>query len=806
MSTVSSINTDESSWKRNFGGGNLSPDAANFNSRRLSVVWPQLNNSSTSQVFRGNSGVGSSALGLNLTHDYSRISSAISWTNRWKKEIKHDRGAYRNESVKYIVCHIVSWLSLVSLICVDIYVCVTEMNYRNVSPFLRLPEQYSIFLTVIKGFVYIGLLVCHCFRSYQLKCHHHQFSYYRPHFMGDWISDALTGSSYLTQLFLAAVVPYFHRQATLYFLFWLHLMSTCSILVCVMYSYYSMLRHNSAENRAPMSTDLAEEFKIVALKKRQIIPSARYYKVCRVIGVHLNQNVRAAHAAIYVTGAYCYICQVLIGKGFRDENQNEYDYQSDGVLFSIVYLLGLFFVLLFAWFWYENFILKDIGVIYTSPWIIFFFVLIYGFFTYDVKEVTDKVVAYKNQLEAAQEVVSENEMQYGWEDWFGEEETVMRDVILATILMGLALKIVVLKEVMSEAPAKEAEDDFYFARTRDYRHVVGNRGAAVDKSSLPSFSISESDSAEITLTKGGSSEMYVDTNPNIAQLASGGHPHPPPTSTGAAATLSDSLGQHQQHLSRDKSTTVTGGLGYPTTSATPRIIPTNQNQLENTGTNQSIQMGRPISPAYDPHGSHRRASLISSSGAGGSGGRTSKLAAIMQTAALSSANRGGESRSSIFRPKRRSFSSSLDTRPALQHHLPRQHSNLSEVGPSDSGGVTTPAISINTSTDHIGQSQPHIRTPLDGSLSGGGGGSGGIRRRINVISPEDKEDKLEEEKSSTETSKDSWSSDGKAEISNSKVVEEKRNFRASFSTAFDKVDEDDKSDGQSSSFGDEIEL
>ena len=58
-----------------------------------------------------------------------------------------------------------------------------------------------------------------------------------------------------------------------------------------------------------------------------------------------------------------------------------------------------------------------------------------------VSEVTDKVVAYKNQLEAAQEVVSENEMQYGWEDWFGEEETVMRDVILATILMGLALKV-----------------------------------------------------------------------------------------------------------------------------------------------------------------------------------------------------------------------------------------------------------------------------------------------------------------------------------------------------------------------------
>ena len=54
---------------------------------------------------------------------------------------------------------------------------------------------------------------------------------------------------------------------------------------------------------------------------------------------------------------------------------------------------------------------------------------------------TDKVVAYKNELEAAQEVVSENEMQYGWEDWFGEEETVMRDVILATILMGLALKV-----------------------------------------------------------------------------------------------------------------------------------------------------------------------------------------------------------------------------------------------------------------------------------------------------------------------------------------------------------------------------
>ena len=85
-----------SSWKRNFGGGNLSPDAANFNSRRLSVGWPQLNNSSTSQVFRGNSGVGSSALGLNLTHDYSRISSAISWTNRWKKEIKHDRGVSLN--------------------------------------------------------------------------------------------------------------------------------------------------------------------------------------------------------------------------------------------------------------------------------------------------------------------------------------------------------------------------------------------------------------------------------------------------------------------------------------------------------------------------------------------------------------------------------------------------------------------------------------------------------------------------------------------------------------------------------------
>ena len=52
-------------------------------------------------------------------------------------------------------------------------------------------------------------------------------------------------------------------------------------------------------------------------------------------------------------------------------------------------------------------------------------------------------------------------------------------------------QIVVLKEVMSEAPAKEAEDDFYFARTRDYRHVVGNRGAAVDKSSrqlLPDLS------------------------------------------------------------------------------------------------------------------------------------------------------------------------------------------------------------------------------------------------------------------------------------------------------------------------------
>ena len=43
---------------------------------------------------------------------------------------------------------------------------------------------------------------------------------------------------------------------------------------------------------------------------------------------------------------------------------------------------------------------------------------------------------------------------------------------------------------MSVAPSKEEEDDFNYARTKYYRHVIGPRGAAIDRSSgeLATFS------------------------------------------------------------------------------------------------------------------------------------------------------------------------------------------------------------------------------------------------------------------------------------------------------------------------------
>ena len=55
--------------------------------------------------------------------------------------------------------------------------------------------------------------------------------------------------------------------------------------------------------------------------------------------------------------------------------------------------------------------------------------------------------------------------------------------IIVVKFVALVLQIVVVKEVMGDAPSKEEEDDFNYARTHGYRHIIGTRGATVDRSS-----------------------------------------------------------------------------------------------------------------------------------------------------------------------------------------------------------------------------------------------------------------------------------------------------------------------------------
>ncbi|XP_063723873.1 uncharacterized protein LOC134851632 isoform X2 [Symsagittifera roscoffensis] len=398
----------------------------------------------------------------------------------------------------------------------------SNSSYSSKFTFLRFPGQHGIFVTSLRGMVYIGYMAFHAFRSYQIKCHYYELGYYRPHFMASWTMDVVGGFTLMCQLVLFIIIPYCAKDNRFVVLLWLELTCTFLIFTNSKVTYRSILLHNIADNLAPIPKELSinstkklseHDFRVAALKRRQIIPSTSYYRVCRRVAVHVNQNVLSAHGAIYIMGTYNYLCEVMMSAGLTSDGM----VKSTGMWFVYAFLLSFLFACFFAWFWYENFILKDIGTVYITPWVVFFLILAYGSFTYTTKEL-EPYFDYESYA-------TEGVPRFVIDAYFGDQQTVPRDFFLGMVLMGFVIKIVVCREVKAEAPAKEEEDDFAFVRTTDYRHIVGTRGAEVDKSSMPSFSISvsstisERDSTLTSITAlFNSSPTYPTTSGNMNNL------------------------------------------------------------------------------------------------------------------------------------------------------------------------------------------------------------------------------------------------------------------------------------------------